>query len=137
MTDTVTVARPHEDRVIPSVIYALYFVGPFTGFLTTLIGLVIAYAQRGGAGARMETHYTMLIRTFWLTVGWFLVGLGLTVVGFILSFVLVGIPALILGLVILGVFGPVILVWKYIRLVLGASYLARDEAYPRPMSWLF
>lgn len=137
MTDTVSVAQPHEDRVIPSVIYALYFVGPFTGFLTTLIGLIIAYAQRGGAGPRMETHYTLLIRTFWLTVGWFLVGLGLTIVGGILSIVVVGIPALVLGLIILGVFGPVILVWKYIRLVLGASYLARDEAYPRPMSWLF
>lgn len=137
MTDTVSVARPHEDRVIPTVIYALYFIGPFTVFLTTLIGLIIAYAQRGGAGARMETHYTMLIRTFWLGFGWFLVGLGLTIVGGILSLVLIGIPALLLGLVILGVFGPVILVWKYIRLVLGANYLARDEAYPRPMSWLF
>ncbi len=137
MTDTVTVARPHEDRVIPSVIYGLYFIGPFTGFLTTLIGLIIAYAQRGGAGPRMETHYTLLIRTFWLSIGWLLVGLGLTIVGALLSIVLVGIPALVLGLVILGVFGPFILVWKYIRLVLGASYLARDEAYPRPMSWLF
>lgn len=137
MTDTVTVARPHEDRVIPSGIYGLYFIGPFTGFLTTLIGLIIAYAQRGGAGPRMETHYTLLIRTFWLTLGWFLVGLGLTLVGGLLSIVLVGIPALVLGLTILGVFGPVILVWKYIRLVLGATYLARDEAYPRPMSWLF
>ena len=137
MTDTVSVAKPHEDRVIPSVIYGLYLVGPFTGFLTTLIGLIIAYAQRGGAGPRMETHYTLLIRTFWLTIGWFLVGLGLTIVGGLLSIVLVGIPALALGLIILGVFGPVILVWKYIRLVIGVSYLARDEAYPRPMSWLF
>jgi uncharacterized membrane protein len=137
MTDTVSVARPHEDRVIPSVIYALYFIGPFTGFLTTFIGLVIAYAQRGGAGARMETHYTMLIRTFWLSLGWLLVGLGLVIVGAILSLVVIGIPAFILGLIILGVFGPAILVWKYIRLVLGAGYLAKDEAYPRPMSWLF
>ena len=137
MTDTVTVARPHEDRVIPSVIYGLYFIGPFTGFLTTLIGLIIAYAQRGGAGPRMETHYTLLIRTFWLTLGWFLVGLGLVIVGGILSLVVIGIPAFVLGLIILGVFGPVMLVWKYIRLVLGASYLARDEAYPRPMTWLF
>ncbi|MDB5468962.1 MAG: hypothetical protein JWR84_522 [Caulobacter sp.] len=137
MTDTVSVARPHEDRVIPLVIYGLYFIGPLTGFLTTLIGLIIAYAQRGGAGARMESHYTMLIRTFWLAIGWTLVAVALVIVGGLLTPVLVGIPALVLGLAIFGVFGPVLLVWKYIRLVLGASYLARDEAYPRPMSWLF
>lgn len=137
MTDTVSVAKPHEDRVIPLVIYGLYFIGPFTAFLATLIGLIIAYAQRGGAGPRMETHYTMLIRTFWLAIGWTLVAIGLVVVGIVLLPVLIGVAPLALGLILLGVFGPVLLVWKYIRLVLGASYLARDEAYPRPMSWLF
>lgn len=137
MSDTVSVAKPHEDRVIPLVIYGLYFIGPFTAFLATFIGLIIAYAQRGGAGPRMETHYTMLIRTFWLAIGWTLLAVGLVVIGIILLPVLVGVAPLALGLIILGVAGPVLLVWKYIRLVLGASYLARDEAYPRPMSWLF
>lgn len=132
MTET-TAVRPHEDRVMPAVIYGLYLFGAFSALLTVFIGLIIAYAQRGSAGPRMETHYTFLIRTFWLTIWWVVIGAGLTVVGGILALVLVGLPILGLGLLILSLFG----VWFIARCCLGAYYLAKDEAYPRPMSWLF
>lgn len=132
MTET-TAVRPHEDRVMPAVIYGLYLFGAFSALLTVFIGLILAYAQRGSAGPRMETHYTFLIRTFWLTIWWVIIGAGLTIVGGILSLVLVGLPILGIGLLILSLFG----IWFIARCCLGAYYLAKDEPYPRPMSWLF
>lgn len=132
MTET-TAVRPHEDRVMPAVIYGLYLFGAFSALLTVFIGLILAYAQRGSAGPRMESHYTFLIRTFWLTIWWVVIGAGLTIVGGILSLVLVGLPILGIGLLILSLFG----IWFIARCCLGAYYLAKDEAYPRPMSWLF
>ena len=42
-----------EDRTMPAVVYALFLIGIANG-LTVLIGLVIALASRGGAGARMH-----------------------------------------------------------------------------------
>lgn len=118
---------------MPAVIYGLYLFGAFSALLTVFIGLILAYAQRGSAGPRMETHYTFLIRTFWLTIWWVVIGAGLTLIGGILSLVLVGLPLLGVGLLILSLFG----LWFIARCCLGAFYLAKDEAYPRPMSWLF
>ena len=54
-----------EDRTMPAVVYGLYFLGVANG-LTTILGLVLALANRGRAGERMRTHYTFLIRTCWL-----------------------------------------------------------------------
>lgn len=133
MTETTAVARPHEDRVLPAVIYGLYLFGAFSALLTVFIGLIIAYAQRGSAGPRMESHYTFLIRSFWLTIWWFVIGGLLILFGIPLLVVLIGLPMIIAGGLILSVVG----VWFIARCCLGAYYLAKDEAYPRPMSWLF
>jgi len=141
MTDSMTVTpasepvamRAHEDRVLPAVIYGLYLFGAFSALITVFIGLIIAYVNRSTAGPRMESHYSFLIRTFWMTLGWIAIGGLLTVVGGVLSLVLIGLPLLGLGLLILSLFG----VWFIARCCLGAYYLARNEAYPRPDSWLF
>jgi len=143
MTDSLSLANPpesqrpgiqtHEDRILPAVIYGLYRFGAFSALITVFIGLVIAYAKRSSAGSRMESHYSFLIRTFWMTLGWITIGVMLTVVGAILSLVIVGLPILGLGILILSLFG----VWFIVRCCLGAYYLARNEAYPRPDSWLF
>jgi len=116
-----------EDRTLPAICYALYLIG-LTHGLTTIIGLIIAYASRAQAGPRMYTHYTWLIRTFWVTIGGFLAGAALLIVGIPLSLVLVGIPLVVLGGILMGC------AWIFmaVRLVLGLIYLARDEEYPRP-----
>jgi len=134
MTDTAPVAAParSDDRTAPAVAYALYLLGFATG-ITPLIGLIVAYANRSQAGPIAASHYTFLIYTFWLTIAWFLIGGILVAVGFPLSFVLIGIPAFILGWAILALVG----VWFAVRCVLGVIYLARGEAYPRPRNWLF
>jgi uncharacterized membrane protein len=130
MTDRVSYAAA-EDRTMPAVVYALYLIGIVNG-LTVLVGLVIALANRGGAGAKMRTHYTFLIRTCWLWVVWLLIGGALVVWGALFSVVLVGLPFLGIGWAILGLDH----VWFAARAILGVIYLARDEPYPRPYSWV-
>lgn len=120
-----------EDRTMPAVAYGLYLLAFATG-VTAIIGLIIAYAQRDGAGPRMRTHYTFLIRTFWIGIAWCVIGALLFVVGVPLSFVLIGLPLVFVGWTIFALLG----VWYAIRCVVGVIYLSRGEAYPRPYTWL-
>ena len=129
MSDPIVVGS--EDRTLPAVVYALYLLG-FATLVTPFIGLVIANAQLGTAGPRMATHYTFLIRTFWISIAWWLIGGALVIWGIPLSIILVGIPLLILGGLILAAVG----VWWAVRCILGVIYVAREEAYPRPWTWL-
>jgi uncharacterized membrane protein len=125
-------AAAGEDRVLPGAIYVLYIVGLFCGGLTTLLGLILAYLVKDTAGPKNQTHYDFLIRTVWMSLGWFLIGGLLCIFGGVLSLILVGIPALMLGIFIVCTVG----VWFAVRCVMGLVYLARDEAHPRPMTWL-
>jgi uncharacterized membrane protein len=89
--------------------------------------------MRDKAGPTSQSHYAFLIRTFWIGLAAGLIGGALFVVGVPLSIVLIGLPLVALGWTILGLVG----VWFIVRLVMGVIYLARDEAYPRPKTWLF
>lgn len=124
-------SRAAEDRTMPAIIYGLYLIG-LTHGITTVIGLIIAYACRDQAGPRMYSHYTWLIRTFWITIGAMVAGGLMIAIGIPLSLVLVGIPIVMLGGVLFGV------AWVYclVRLVIGIIYLARDDEIPRPYAWI-
>jgi uncharacterized membrane protein len=129
MSERLETAAAAEDRTLPAVCYALYLIG-LTHGLTTIIGLIIAYASRDSAGPRMYSHYTWLIRTFWITLGGFILGGGFLIVGIPLSIVLVGIPLVVVGGLLMGC------AWVFmaVRLAMGLVYLARDEEYPRPFA---
>ena len=89
-------------------IYVAYLLG-----ITALIGVVMAYVNRPEAEDWARDHYTFLIRTFWI-------GCAYGLVGVILSFVIIGIPMLIM-LAILNIVFPIIAavkanegkVWRY------------------------
>jgi len=129
MTDRMSYGRV-EDRTMLAVIYALYLLGIVNG-LTTLLGLILAYASRGGAGPAARTHYTFLIRTCWLWLAWAVIAGLLIMVGAPLSLILVGLPIFALGWLIFGLTH----VWFAVRAIVGVIHLARDEPYPRPYSW--
>ncbi|HMO41909.1 MAG TPA: hypothetical protein PKB04_00990 [Phenylobacterium sp.] len=131
MSEVATPAVQPEDRTMPAVVYGLYLIG-IANILTIFIGLIIAYANRATAGPMMASHYTFLIRTFWLSIWWFVIGGALVLVGIPLSLVLVGIPVVVLGAFIMGAVG----LWFVLRCVVGVVYLAKGEVYPRPLSWL-
>ena len=46
-----------EDKTMILVVYVLYLMGFLTGGTTTLIGLVMAYVLRGGAGELGFSHW--------------------------------------------------------------------------------
>jgi uncharacterized membrane protein len=116
-----------EDRALPAVVYALYILGLFHG-LTLFIGLIMAYILRGGAGPVMASHYTYLIRTFWIALVWFVIGGGVALVGVVLSIILIGIPILWAG----GMICFVAWLYAMIRSIIGAVRLAEGQPIARP-----
>jgi len=134
MTDTATTAETpppakavHEDRVLPAIVYVLYLVG-LTHGLTILIGVIIAYVARDGAGPVARSHYDFLIRTFWPAVVGLLMVFLIGTVGLVLTLVLIGFPIL-MGAAFLFL---ALWVWILVRCIVGLVYLSRGEAHPRP-----
>ena len=98
------------------VIYVLYLAGFVIG-ITVLIGLVMAYVNRGKAGGWVETHYTWAIRTFWIAL------LG-------------GFVSLLLMLVAIGfLLALAVAVWVIVRCVIGLQAVSRGEPIRNPESW--
>ena len=121
-----------EDRAMPAVVYLLYILGLFHG-LTLLIGLVMAYVMRGGAGPVMGSHYTYVIRTFWVSLIWMIIGAGIVLVSFPFTFILIGIPFMWAG----GVVCFLAWLWALVRCIVGVVRLADGRPVERPMSYGF
>ncbi|MEX0957414.1 MAG: DUF4870 domain-containing protein [Rhizobiaceae bacterium] len=99
------------------VIYILYLAGFVIG-ITPLVGLVLAYVNRGKSAPWIETHYTWAIRTFWI-------GLLYALVSALLMFVLIGFLMLLATAV-----------WFILRMIFGLQALSRDEPMKNPESWV-
>ena len=117
-----------EDRTMPAVVYGLYGLGFVTGGLTAIVGAVIAHVQQGTSGPVASSHYTFLTRTFWLGLVWMIAWAAVFVVAIPFSFILIGIPFLILAKIALCASA----VWYGARLIVGAVHLSSDRPYPRP-----
>ncbi len=99
------------------VIYILYIVSLAIGF-TMIIGIIIAYINRGKSQPWLETHYTFAIRTFWigLLFGLISAALALLIVGFVT--------------------GLATAIWFIARCIIGLQALGRNEPIKNPQSWL-
>lgn len=113
MTDNTEVAdAPTKPKTWALIIWGLYLASYLTFFLTSVVGLVIAYMKRRDlAGTPFESHMTAAIRTFWIT--------------------LVG--GLIAGITLLAVIGYAILVvvviWNLYRIIRGLVRAADSKPY--------
>lgn len=98
-------------------VYILYLLSFVIGF-SALIGLVFAYMNRGVRGELLDSHYTYLIRTFWIGVLYGLISFALSIVliGFLLMFV--------------------VAIWVIVRCVKGLQAIARNEPVPNPETWM-
>lgn len=124
MTDPNTPAAPRQtDRWLEpgptnvQVIYVLYLASFVIG-ITGIIGIVIAYINRGKAGGWIETHYTWAIRTFWIALLGGFVSLLLLIVG--IGFLL----------------GLAVAIWVIVRCIVGLQAVGRREPIRDPQSWL-
>ncbi|QIW15693.1 hypothetical protein A4G20_04785 [Pasteurellaceae bacterium RH1A] len=106
----------NQHKNIVLITYGLYVLGIFLG-LPALIGLIIAYVKRKDAeGSVYHSHFTYLIRTFWIALlGCFL--------GALLLFVVVGAFVLIL-----------VGIWFIIRVIYG-FVKANDQKAINPTTW--
>ena len=69
------------------IVYACYAVGFFVG-VTWLIGVIVAYVKRDDArGTWMESHFSWMIRTFWWSLVWMIVGtvFAVTIIGIVIA----------------------------------------------------
>lgn len=82
---------PHDpnQRTIMIVVYVLFGLGVIFGGLSAVAGVILAYIKRQDMlpNSLYHNHLTFLIRTFWGSVAG-------TVIGFILSFIDIGILVL-------------------------------------------
>jgi len=99
------------------VIYILYLVSFVIG-ISALVGIVLAYMNRGKSAAWVETHYTWAIRTFWIGIFYALVSTVLMVVG--------------IGFLLLFA----VAVWVVVRVVIGLQLVSRGEPIRNPESWV-
>ncbi len=121
-------AAATDDRVGPGAVYALYILSFLTVWFTAVIGVIVAYVLRDRAGPMARSHYDFQIATFWWSLPALALVLVLAAVGFPLLFILIGFPILMAsGFIFLAWF-----IWFVVRCIVGAVYLARGEAHPRP-----
>ncbi len=111
------------------VVYVLFAVAAIAGLVSAgllstpllgllgLIALIIAYVKRGEAvGTWLQSHYRWLIRTFWFSVLW-------NIVGWLAVVTLIGIPIAICIWIATTI-------WVLYRLIRG--YLLFNESKPIP-----
>ena len=95
-------------------------IAPLMG-LVGIAGLIVAYVKRGDAqGTWVASHFTWLIRTFWYSLFWGVVG---GVVLLVLGIILIGIPIALL-------IWAVASIWVIYRVIRG--YLVFKESRPMP-----
>lgn len=105
---------PGSDNV--KMIYVLYLLSTLLA-ITALVGLVIAYLCQDRATGWVASHYTYLIRTFWIGLLYALVSAALMFVG--IGFLL-----------IIGV-----AVWAVVRCAKGLMWACDGEPVPDPRTF--
>ncbi len=125
-------AAQSSDKTMVVVTYVLFLTGFVTGGVTTLVGLVMAYMLRSDASELALSHYVFLTRTFWKGLIWLAVGCALLVVGIPLSFILIGIPLVLLAKLVFVVAA----IWYGVRCTMGLIAAMADRPYGAPRSWL-
>ena len=99
-------------------IYVLYLASLIVG-VTAIVGLIMAYVNRGGTSAWVETHYRFQIRTFWI-------GLLYGLISLVTAFILIGF-----------LFALFTLVWWIVRCAKGLQRQSRGEPYENAATWLW
>ena len=113
-----------EGKVPALAVWALYLLSLPSANLLVLVGLVGAYAARSSAMGNPRAHIEAQIHLFWSVFWWTAACWVLIAVSFVFSFVLIGLPFLIL----FGLLWFLITVWFTVKSVLGLINLLGDKA---------
>lgn len=106
-------------------VYALYLVSIPSFGIFALIGVILALVSREGAGPLARSHLEDQVR-IWFIAFWWAVALAIaTVIGALLTLVLIGFPILW----IVGILGLGVMIWFTVKSLLGL--LALIDNRPR------
>ena len=100
------------------VVYILYLVALVLG-ITSVVGVIAAYVKVDSADPVAASHYRFQIRTFWISVLYW-------VVGCLLALILIGFAILAWWFV-----------WYLIRNIKGIVALNEGRPIANPASWMF
>lgn len=118
MKPTPTPANSGFEFNNPTIISLLYLASFITG-ITAIVGVVLAFVWRDEPKADWEiSHYQYLINTFWI-------GLLGSIIGLLLTIVLIGIPILL-----------AVAVLVIVRSVMSLVNAQKHTPMPNPMTWL-
>lgn len=113
-----------EGKVPALVAWALYILSIPSLNVLVLVGLVVAYAARGSATGLARAHMDAQIRLFWSVFWWTIACWIAIAISFVASFILIGIPFLL----VFGVLWFLITVWFTVKSVIGLFNLLGDRA---------
>jgi|SRR5215217_7310351 len=113
-----------EGKVAALAGWGLFILSIPSANLLVLVGLVVGYAARGTATGLAREHLEAQIRLFWSVFWWTIACWIAIVVSFVASFVLIGIPFLI----IFGMLWFLISVWFTVKSIFGLVNLLGDRA---------
>ena len=125
MTDAPRFEAGHASQGKPAAMlaWACYILSIPSVNLLVVVGLIVAYASRGSATGVARQHIEAQIVLFWSVFWWTIVLWILIAISAVLSFVLIGIPFLLLfwGLWFL------VSIWFTVKSVLGLMNLLGDK----------
>jgi uncharacterized membrane protein len=107
-----------DDVTSVKLCYGLYLSSFIVPVFAPIAGLIFAYIKRSDAEAWLESHYTYLIRTFWICFLYI-------VIGTLTSIVIIGIFILIATAIL----------W-IARIIVGLNYAFKKQPIPNPETWL-
>lgn len=100
-----------DPRTLAMIMYGLFLCGYFTGGLTALMGVVVAYVKKSEADELTGSHFVFAIRTFWVSVVVVCIGTLLSLIGIgvliLLAWVIWSAVRLVRGLILLNDFKPI------------------------------
>lgn len=107
--------RAEDGRVSAAFVWGLYLLSIPSAAIFALVGVIVAYVQRGGAGPLSRRHLDAQIRLFWVAFAWNASLVLAGIVAWALTIVLIGFPLLWL----IGLVGFVVMVWFTVKSVIG------------------
>jgi uncharacterized membrane protein len=97
-------AADRDDRLLAGLNYVLYLLGNIIG-VTTVIGLIIAYARKDTAPTWLHSHYVFQIRTFWNAIAGLVISTIMFMTVILIPFAMLGYALTWLWVLVRGIVG--------------------------------
>ncbi|WP_169567948.1 DUF4870 family protein [Sneathiella limimaris] len=114
--DVVSEAKAQGTAKMAQIVYFLYLAAIVVP-MANVVGVIMAYVNKGDAAPWVQSHYQFQIRTFWISL--------------LIGFIGAALTAVFVGFLVL----LALLIWYILRCVKGLKYLDQKTPYPDPKTW--